>query len=146
MDIVPIGAGILDADMAIAAGGEVQVYYRPTFQPYSGRNPIGTSGGALGGVRYLWDLYSGMDKFGQDYVKSQIPFYGDYLGMKEQHRYWDDYRKNTGIEPLYPYRTYMNFGTSLAYQASGLYSRSRNFFRQDGYVPSRFARPDVMYG
>lgn len=48
---------------------------------------------------------------------STYNFYQNSQRQAENQRYWNDYEKNTGIRPRYPYRTgsYYDYGYMLSY-------------------------------
>jgi len=49
----------------------------------------------------------------------QLPIRGNYLRMKDDERYWNDYYHNTGFKPRYPGRSYANYGNALFNEVKG---------------------------
>lgn len=67
-------------------------------------------------------LFSRENPKDYEFYLAQTPLVGDYLKASDTGKYYADYYKNTGITPRYPYMTYPNFGTQLAYSALGMTS------------------------
>lgn len=58
---------------------------------------------ALPPLAYLMG-FIGIAQTGIDYAQTTWDIYQSYLRMGENERFWNDYKKNTGVTPLYPYR------------------------------------------
>lgn len=64
----------------------------------------------------MWPLVATAGMFGLDVVQFLYNTDQNVKRLKENERYWSDYKKNTGITPLYPYRagSYIDYmGTAL---------------------------------
>lgn len=73
------------------------------------------------GFKKVWKY---VDDNLSDYWKTQVPIVSDWNRALEAERYWNDYYKNTGFRPRYPYRTYGSLGQSVVMSTIRYSSRS----------------------